>query len=100
MSIRIRYAKTAQEHLLLSTKKFSHPTNGAVYKVFINTQELSYTIIEAGSNLKVAEGRASVMHRVKKAAKEAIEKLGIVFVEEKRDRVSVTPATQEQPKAS
>lgn len=81
MNTRIRYRKTSEPNVVESVKKFSHPTNGARYKVRINQANLEYSIIEDTADVLVQNGRAVNLHQVKIKAKNALVNLGIEFSE-------------------
>lgn len=89
-STRIRYKKTSDDNVVQSVKTFQHPSNGARYKVRINTQELEYFVIEDTADVLVSQGRAVNLHQVKMKSKKALEELGIPFTEEDRTRLSKT----------
>jgi len=69
-----------------SVRRFRHDTNGATYKIVINSEELSYQVVEDMSSTVVKEGRAVNMHQVKIKAKQHLINLGIKGLEEKEQR--------------
>ncbi len=83
-STRIRYQKTSEPGILVSTKQFQHPTNGARYQVSLDEANQKFTISEVMSNTVVAEGRAVNNHQVRINGKKKLEELGISFGEEQR----------------
>lgn len=84
MSTRIRYTK-AKDGVSETVKRFQHPTNGARYKVVLNQNDFSFSIVETLSETEVDFGKACNMHEVKKKAKKKLEGLGIEFEGEERD---------------
>ena len=85
MSTRIRYRKTNQEGILESVQRFQHPTETAQrLKVFLNTKENKWTVVDDTTDLVQASGHQVNLQRMKIEVKKALGELGIVFSDEKR----------------
>lgn len=88
MSERIRYRKV-NDRELVSIQEYSHATNGAVYKVYIEKNVVAdmlsetkfytnrYQVIETGSELVAASGANVKLPALQKEIRTALEKLGI-----------------------
>jgi hypothetical protein len=86
MSIRIRYSKSQDKRVLNSKNVYHHPSNGARYRVQIDLNSLTWTILDDASNIRVTAGAGKHPHKLKIAAKEALMDLGIPLTPESRDR--------------
>lgn len=86
MKNRIRYTKSQDKQLLTSSNVFHHPTNGARYRVNVSLVKLTWSIVDDASQLVAVEGTGKHPHKLKIAAREALEGLGIVLNREERDR--------------
>lgn len=75
---RIRYV-TLSPNQLQSKRTYSHPTNGANYKIQINLKEIIWEIVETGSNIVAASGKRNVAAYAKIDAKRALVALGINY---------------------
>lgn len=85
---RIRYRKTREPQLLESVQRFSHPTNGARYKVLLNMKESQWMVVDDKSDLVAASGLRAKHHKMKIDARDALKKLGIELkVDERVKRV-------------
>lgn len=82
MNTRIRYS--TNEGILKSVKTFVHPTNGGRFRVEINPVSLQFLITDTTADMEVVSGKASNLHSVKIAAKNALVELGVVFQAEAR----------------
>ncbi len=83
MSERIRYRKVS-EFKLESVRSFSHPCNGATYKVHINTTEPLWEIVETGCDIVAASGRNVKLPDAQLEIRAALKMLGIVLNTENR----------------
>lgn len=81
---RIRYEKNGNR--LESVKTFNHPTNGARYKVLLDESSSSWYVVDAEGGAVAKTGQEASFHKVKKAAKAALEALGIEFSAEARTK--------------
>lgn len=79
MSLRVRYTTLAEEGKFQSVKMFQHPTNGARYKVFLNTVDNEWMVVDDISDITAVSGRDVNLSRMKKAAKQALVELGVEF---------------------
>ncbi len=83
MSERIRYRKVS-EFKLESVRSFSHPSNGATYKVLIDTTEPLWEIVETGCDIVAASGRNAKLPDAQLEIRAALGALEIVLSTEKR----------------
>jgi hypothetical protein len=83
MKTRIRYTKQADGKLL--SKEFFPTTKHNNVKVLLDPSKLSFEVVTLESNEVVASGSANDLAMLKKAAKESLKQLGIVFATESRD---------------
>lgn len=88
MSSRIRYIETDEPGILESVKVFTSSITGARYKVFINLNNFSFRIRNENSktNTVIKEGGITNLNVLKRAAKRSLEKLGVKFEDESRNR--------------
>lgn len=88
MTTRIRYKETKDSGIYESVKVFQSQSTGANYKVFIDLNEKSYRIRNelSKTNTTIRVGGITNLNFLKKAAKKSLEKLGVRFVDESRDR--------------
>lgn len=93
MNARIRYVKLGEHGGFQTTRMYNHPTNGARYKVWLNTMENEWQVIDDVSELVSVSGRDVNLGRMKKAAKEALIVLGIEFETETGNRKPYTKKT-------
>jgi hypothetical protein len=85
MSSRIRYSKLSDSRLQ-SVKTFSHPTNGARYKVVLDLAANQWLVIEDTTSLLAASGHNNTLHNLKLDAKNALVELGVPFSKESRKK--------------
>lgn len=95
MSLRIRYFDLAEAGKFQSVKMFQHPTNGARYKIFLNTVENEWVVVDDVSDIVAASGRNVNLSKMKQAAKEALVQLGCQFESEAGRRKEYTKRTQD-----
>lgn len=78
---RIRYRKFKEEspHLRESVARFSHPTNGARYKIELDLLEHRWQVLDVASGLIAASGLRVHQHKMKIDARTALEALGVVL---------------------
>lgn len=84
MSSRIRYTQNGNR--LESVKTFNHPTNGARYRVILEEASGTWYVVDAEGGTVAAKGQETSFHKVKKAAKTALQNLGITFTQEVREK--------------
>lgn len=88
--MRIRF-KELKDGYFESTQKFSHPTNGAVYKVLINKVKGEYSIINVDLDFPEATGIRIKYIALLRGVRSALRKLGVELKKDKRKlRVSPT----------
>lgn len=81
---RIRYTKTRKEHILRSVRNFQGQ-QGAIYQAKINTQELTYKVINVSSQKVIRstekDGKKSPknLYTVKEQVKKALKSVGVKF---------------------
>ena len=85
---RIRYDKTDEENVVISKRLFVSAINGAQYKVYLNTEDKTFTIRNIGSSRVVKTGGENINNItvLKRRAKSELKKLGVKFEMETRDR--------------
>lgn len=81
---RIRYQKAGAEGALRSVRRFTHPTNGASYRVLLNLKEHQWMIIDDVSEIVAASGLRVHLHKMKVDVRDALDKLGIDIEVESR----------------
>lgn len=93
MSNRIRYQKTSVEGTSESVRVYASAT--ASYKVYLIDRPLSFKVVAlTGSDESVVtEGVQTSVHKLKIAAKKALESLGVEFSKEVRIRTTATSVT-------
>lgn len=86
MSNRIRYQKSGIEGTSVSVKVFLNGERS--YRVYLLDRPLSFKVVElvGGDEAVVAEGVNTSPHKLKIAAKKALESLGVTFTQEVRIR--------------
>jgi len=91
MSNRIRYQKSGEEGVSVSVKVFTNEDRS--YRVYLIDRPLSFKVVELvdGAEVTVATGVNTSPHKLKIAAKKALELLGVSFSQEVRIRNA--PAT-------
>lgn len=87
-SERIRYRVISPE-VLDSVQTFNHPTNGAQYKIRLNSLETTWYILDANTELVAISGYFKTKAKGQIAAKKALEALGVVFENGRRNRIKV-----------
>jgi len=92
MAERVRYKKMS-DSLLESVRVFSHPTNGAQYKVLINKAEDQWLVVDAETEIVAASGRNTNVNKLQLAAREALVNLGVTLHTEKRRERTKKTAT-------
>lgn len=88
MSSRIRYTETDNPGILESVKIFISSQTGARYKVFLNLNDFSFRIRNENTktNTIMKQGGITNLNVLKRAAKRSLEKLGVKFDDESRNR--------------
>lgn len=88
MANRIRYEKTKIEGVYKSKQIFVSATTGARYKVVIDTNNKIYKIMNVLKQMTIAEGGEKInnINVLKDAAKKRLQKLGVRFEDEMRNR--------------
>jgi hypothetical protein len=82
MSVRIRYGSHPKgERHLLSVRTFGDKH----FRVELDTEQLVYQIT-SGDGSQVITGKAVSVPMLKLKAKQELERLGVAFIEEARDR--------------
>lgn len=85
--MRIKYTKTDKfECDLKSVNTFQHPTNGAKFRVYINSQNNSYKIVDELVDFVVQSGISISKHKVLINAKAALESCGIKLDKDVRSK--------------
>jgi hypothetical protein len=84
MNTRIRYNKTDNPSIFISTRIFYAGVNS--YRVRINTDDLSFVILDAIADVSVKTGSAKTASTLKKDIKKAMIDLGVDFGSENRNR--------------
>lgn len=90
--MRIRYLKTQSPNVLKSTQIYRHPTNGGQYRVVLDLNSKSWSVVDATTNAVAETGTGPSVALVKIAARNALANLGIVLEIESRNR---TPKQQQ-----
>lgn len=87
MAQRIRYKKTKNENIVVSTKIFTSARTGAQYKVFLDLENVTYKIKNINSE-NVHRGGENInnLNVLKRSAKARLEGMGVNFDDEVRDR--------------
>lgn len=87
MAQRIRYKKTKDENIVVSTKIYTSARTGAQYKVFLDLENVTYKIKNINSE-NVHRGGENInnLNVLKRAAKSRLEGMGVNFEDESRDR--------------
>ena len=89
MTTRIRYEKTDKDDIVVSTRNFHSITTDAMYIVYLNLKDVTYTIKNMLSERKYSGGDdINNLHVLKRHAKSRLEKLGVSFGDEIRDNAS------------
>ena len=89
MSVRIRYEKTEKEGILHSVRNYHSKTTDAMYIIYLDTINVTYTIKNMVSRRKYSGGEeVNNLHVLKRHVKERLEKLGVEFTTEIRDNSS------------
>jgi len=88
MAIRIKYRATGEPNTLQSIKRFAHPTNGARFKILLNTDKLEYSVVDEVVNVVVATGESKSPHKLRIDVKNALVALGIELQKEERAKRS------------
>lgn len=81
---RIRYQKAGADGALRSVRRFTHPTNGASYRILLNLKEHRWMIVDDVSEIIAASGLRVHLHKLKMDVRDALEQLGIVLEVEAR----------------
>jgi hypothetical protein len=87
--LRIRYQDTEVPEIKASVKMYVLP-DGRECQVRIDEATRAYVVVDAITKAAIASGMATSMHKVKIAAKEALEAMGVKFDDEKRKVVENT----------
>jgi len=82
--VRIRYKPTSEQGVLQSAKLFSHPTNGAKFKVMLNLNSMEYVIVDSMADVVAASGEARTSALLKLSARNALSQLGVPLPKEER----------------
>lgn len=79
---RIRY-RTREDGSLISVQTFKNPTNGAEYQIVVGP--VGWHIQDANNpNLVAAQETSKSLNASKKCARQALEKLGVPMIMERR----------------
>jgi hypothetical protein len=84
MSERIRYKKLS-ETIMESVRVFSHPTNGAQYKIRLNMSEPMWYVLDANTEIVAASGRNLNKNKAQLEVRNALRELGVEISTEKRN---------------
>jgi hypothetical protein len=84
MSFRIKYRSNGQPNQLESIRRFTHATNGARYKVLLNTETKSFSIVDDVVDVVVKDGVANDHQKLLIAVKTALVQLGVELPKEER----------------
>jgi hypothetical protein len=60
-------------------RTYQHPTNGARYRVSLNTKEHQWMVIDYVSELIASSGRITHPVKLRLQARKGLEKLGVVL---------------------
>jgi hypothetical protein len=83
MKTRIRYTKQSDGKLL--SKEFFPTTSHGNVKVALDVLGKSFKVLDLETNKEVSSGSANDLAMLKKAAKEELKSLGVVFATESRN---------------
>lgn len=87
MAQRIRYKKTKEDGVVVSTKTYTSARTGAQYKVYLNLNDVTYKIKNVNSE-NVYRGGENInnLNVLKRNVKARLESMGVQFEEEDRLR--------------
>lgn len=89
MTVRIRYEKSEKENILVSVRNFHSKTTDAMYIVYLDLENATYTIKNMLSQRKYTGGDGvNNLHVLKRHVKDRLSKLGVGFSDEIRDNSS------------
>lgn len=85
---RIRYVKSKEDNVWQSRDNFKHPSNGGIFRVFVNRQTNEFRVFDERASMNAHVGIGSTWHKALIEAKKALVMLGIK-IEEKESRKKV-----------
>lgn len=85
---RIRYVKTSLDNVWQSRDNFKHPTNGGIFRVFVNKQTNEFRVFDERASMDAHVGIGTTWHKALIEAKKALMMLGIT-IEEKESRKKI-----------
>lgn len=89
---RIRYRETKRDGILRSIKDIRSDATNAVYRVYLDTNDMTYTIQNVGSGRKYTGGeKITNLHVLKRNVKKRLKSLGVAFNREIRDNSNRIP---------
>lgn len=87
---RIRYAKTQEKNVLQSKNVYHHPSNGARYRINIDLNSFTWSVVDDVSGRAAVSGSGTHPHKIKTAVRDALVTLGIPLEVETRERLIKT----------
>jgi hypothetical protein len=84
---RIRYKKTEKQNIVVSNKILKSERTGAEYLVYLDLENITYKIKNINSeNIHTGGDNINNLNVLKRSVKSRLEKMGVVFGDEERDR--------------
>lgn len=84
---RIRYKKTKDENVVVSNKILTSQKTGAQYLVYLDLDNVTYKIKNIRSeNIHTGGENINNLNVLKRTVKSRLEKMGVSFEDEERDR--------------
>jgi GTP cyclohydrolase III len=74
---RIRYEKTKEDGIWQSKDNFKHPTNGGIFRVYVNKTTNEFRVHDERARMDVHVGIGTTWHKALIEAKKALDRLGI-----------------------
>ena len=89
---RVRYIKTENSNIKVSSNVFS--VDNRSYRVRLNLENMTFSIGDLVKDVEAIHGEASTTHKLKIKVKKELERLGVIFDDEKRKK-PIEVVTQE-----
>lgn len=85
---RIRYEKTNDDGVYKSKDVFKHPTNGGIFRLYVNKNTNEFKVYDERASMNAHVGIGTTWHKALIEAKKALVMLGIK-IEEKESRKKI-----------